>query len=93
MMYWRDAMMGGYGYGSPFFMGGIGFVAMWDLAWKGMALWRAARRKEQWWFIALLLINSMGLLPIAYLLIWGKEDTDAKVVSKVTKVLKKKTKK
>lgn len=84
-------MMGGYGYGSPFFIGGLGFVALWDLAWKGVALWRAARRKEQWWFLALLLVNSLGLLPIAYLMIWGKDDPDLRSGStKVVKAVKKK---
>lgn len=83
--------MGGYGYNS-FFWGGIGIMAIWDLAWRGLGMWRAARRKEMWWFVALLFINSMGLLPIAYLLVWGKEDPDMKSVTKVVKVVKKKKK-
>ena len=68
---------------------------MWDLAWKGLALWRAARRNEPWWFVALLLINSVGILPIAYLLVWGKEPGDEKVIKSVVskvKVVKKKKK-
>lgn len=88
-------MMGGYGYGSPFFYGGIGLLAIWDLAWKGMALWRAGRRNEQWWFIALLLINSLGILPICYLLFWAKDENVAKktkVVTKIVRVVKKKKK-
>lgn len=83
-------MMGGYGGFSPFFMGGVGILALWDLIWRGFALWRAARRKEQWWFLALLIINSMGILPIAYLLVWGKEDPDMKTVSRTVKIIKKK---
>ena len=83
--------MDGYSY-SPFFMGGIGFLALWDMVWKGLALWRAARRKEQWWFLALFLINSIGILPIAYLLIWGKEEEKTKVVTRVVRVVKKKKK-
>ena len=84
-------MMDGYSY-SHFFMGGIGFLALWDMVWKGLALWRAARRKEQWWFLALFLINSIGILPIAYLLIWGKEEEKTKVVTRVVRVVKKKKK-
>lgn len=91
-MYMRTEMFGGYGL-SPFFMSGVGLMVLWDLAWKGLALWRAARRKEQWWFLALLVINSMGILPIAYLLIWGKEEGDEKVIKSVVgKVTKKKKK-
>jgi len=43
-------------------------AAIWELAWKGVALWRASKREEKWWFIALLVINTVGVLPILYLL-------------------------
>lgn len=83
-------MMGGYG---PFFWGGTGALVLWDLVWKGIALWRAARRREQWWFVALLVVNSMGLLPIAYLLVWGKMDPDTIGTGTVARVVKRKRKK
>jgi len=34
---------------------------------KGYALWHAARRNEKWWFVALLLINTIGILELIYL--------------------------
>jgi hypothetical protein len=43
-------------------------VIIWELAWKGFALWRASQRKQPWWFAVILLINSAGVLPILYLL-------------------------
>ena len=43
-------------------------LAIWELIWKGVALWRAAYRNERYWFVALLLINSAGVLPILYML-------------------------
>lgn len=43
-------------------------LALWELAWKGIALWKAGRRNQLGWFVALLLINSAGALSIAYLL-------------------------
>lgn len=43
-------------------------LVVWDLVWKGFALWRAGRNNQQGWFIVLLLINSVGVLPIVYLL-------------------------
>lgn len=46
----------------------IGLVAVWDLAWRGFALWRAARKQQRTWYIALLIFNTVGLLPIIYLL-------------------------
>ena len=42
-------------------------LALWDIVWKGFALWRAARNNQFRWFIALLIINSIGILPIVYL--------------------------
>ncbi len=48
-------------------------VAIWSLAWKGVALWFAARNYQKKWFIALLILNTLGLLEIAYLL-WFRRD-------------------
>jgi len=42
-------------------------IALWSLIWKGLALWHSARREEKGWFIALLVINSVGILEIIYL--------------------------
>ncbi len=50
----------------------VGIAVVWELIWKGMALWRAARSNEINWYIALLLINSAGLLPILYLRFFSK---------------------
>jgi len=94
-MYWRESVFGGGYMSSPFFFWGLSFWVVWDIFWKGLAMWRAARRKESWWFVALMLINSVGILPIAYLLVWGKEPGDGKMVKSVVskvKVIKKKKK-
>ncbi len=42
-------------------------LAIWSLAWKGVALWKAAGLRQKKWFIALFLINIFGLLEIIYL--------------------------
>jgi len=39
-----------------------------DLVLRGFALWRSARNKQKVWFVALLLVNSVGILPAIYLL-------------------------
>ncbi len=53
---------------------GIIFVllALFAIAIKGYALWHAAKRNEKWWFIALLLINTLGLLELVYLIFIAK---------------------
>lgn len=55
----------------------LALCAVLALAWvigiKGYALWTAAQRKEKWWFIALLIINTFGLLEIVYLMFFAKK--------------------
>ena len=41
-------------------------LIIWSLAWKGMALWKAAHRGSKVWFILLLLVNTIGILDIIY---------------------------
>jgi hypothetical protein len=41
----------------------------WDLVWRGMALWKSAKKNQSTWFVFLLIVNSLGILPIIYLLI------------------------
>ncbi len=59
----------------PFLMIPIVFyiVIFWELIWKGIALWNAGGNKQLAWFIAILLINSFGILPIIYLLFFKKK--------------------
>lgn len=47
--------------------------AILDIVLKGFALWRAVQRKQLYWFIALLLVNSLGILPGIYLYLTSKK--------------------
>ncbi len=62
---------------SPFFGAGIStfviLAAIWSLAWKGWALWLAARRGEKVWFIVLLVLNTLGILEIIYIFAVAKQ--------------------
>ena len=40
-----------------------------DLILRGFALWRSARKDQNVWFFALLVVNSMGILPLIYLVL------------------------
>jgi methionyl-tRNA synthetase len=63
-------MMGwGYGLTASMFL----LMIAWSIVWKGLALWRAAKNGHKGWFIALLVINTLGILEIVYLLSFGKE--------------------
>lgn len=46
---------------------------IWTLYWKGMALWKSARKTDKYWFIAMLLINTLGILEILYIYVFSKE--------------------
>ncbi len=44
-------------------------MSIWEVAWKGLALWRAGKNEAKIWFVAILVLNTVGIVPIAYLLI------------------------
>ena len=48
-------------------------IAVWDLIWKGIAMWKAARNSQKNWFIALLIFNTVGILSIAYIYFFQKK--------------------
>lgn len=47
-------------------------LVLWEVMWKGIGLWKAARNEEKYWFIAILIINSLGILPILYIYVFQK---------------------
>ena len=51
----------------------IWLVLLWTLPWKGIALWKAAKNDSKWWFIALLVINTLAILEILYIFIFSKK--------------------
>jgi hypothetical protein len=55
-------------------------LVAWSLVWKGLALWRAAKRGEKIWFIVFLIVNTAGILEIIYLfLVTGAKLSDFKM--------------
>ncbi len=55
-------------------------VVLWTVTLKGFALWYAARGRQKWWFIALLILNTLGILEIVYL-IWFRLRNEVEEVS------------
>jgi hypothetical protein len=47
-------------------------ILAWTIPWKGVALWKAARNSDKWWFIALLILNTLAILEIIYIFIFAK---------------------
>lgn len=63
------------------------FFFLLDLVLRALALWRAARANHIWWFIALLIFNTAGILPLIYLLFFAQEKlfSETDVTSATTK--------
>lgn len=58
------------GYGMGMNGGGIlAFIAiiLWSIFWKIAALWIASKNDQKKWFIALAVVNTIGILEIIYI--------------------------
>ncbi|MEK7149116.1 MAG: DUF5652 family protein [Patescibacteria group bacterium] len=53
-------------------------VIVWTLPWKGYALWKSAQKNDTWWFIGLLIVNTLGVLDILYIFIFSKRVIEKK---------------
>lgn len=45
----------------------IVLTTIWTLFWKGYALWTAVKNNHKGWFVAVLILNTFGILDIIYL--------------------------
>lgn len=57
-------------------------LMLWSLIWKGIALWKASQNSNKPWFIALLVLNTMGLLEIIYVFFFSKKKKDVEMIQK-----------
>ena len=58
---------------SPIGFAVILIILTWELIWKGFALWKSARNNQFAWFFCIFIMNTLGILPIIYLLIHRKK--------------------
>lgn len=71
MTYWNSWEMMNFDR-HPMLGAGFGLLAIWSLFWKGLALWKSARNDERYWFLALLLIHTGGVVELLYLFFFAK---------------------
>ena len=50
----------------------LGLIFIWSYIWKLLALWKSARKGSVVWFIALALINTVGILEILYIFVFSE---------------------
>ena len=47
-------------------------LIIWETIWKAFGLWHSARDNKKVWFILILILNTMGILPMVYLFLIRK---------------------
>ena len=62
-------------------------LTIWEIFWKSIALWKSAKRSSKYWFIAILVLNTFGILPIVYL--WRTKQLN-ETINDVSRFFKKK---
>jgi len=53
-------------------------LVIWELVWKGIALWKSSKNNQLGWFIAILVLNTVGILPILYIYVFQKKKKNKK---------------
>lgn len=48
-------------------------LAVWEMAWKWIALWKAGKNRQLTRFIFIFIFNTAGILPIVYLILNRKK--------------------
>ena len=56
-----------------FFWLAIALAVVWEMAWKGIALWRAAQNRHMVWYICIIIFNTLGILPIVYFFAFSRK--------------------
>jgi len=47
-------------------------LTIWDGVWKLIAMWKSARNNQMAWYVCLAIFNTIGILPILYILFFQK---------------------
>lgn len=52
----------------------ITIFTIWSVLWKGYSVWTAVKHNHKGWFIALLILNTIGILDMIYIFKVAKKD-------------------
>ena len=56
----------------------LSLIITWELVWKAIALWKAAKLNHKIWFVVMLVVNTVGIIPIIYLIFTRKKKRKSK---------------
>ena len=51
-------------------------LMIWETIWKMIGLWKSARNSHLIWFVCIAIFNTLGILPIIYILIYRKKKSE-----------------
>ena len=57
-------------------------IIIWEFIWKGIGMWKSARNNQLGWFVAILILNTLGILPIVYIYFFQKKIDGVKAEQK-----------
>lgn len=69
---------------SPIHLFLVILLLIWEAVWKIFSSWRAGRNNQPVWFVFLLVLNTIGILPIVYL-VWFQKNKNHKKIKEVFK--------
>ncbi len=52
----------------------VSVLAVWDAVMKLIAMWKAARNSHKAWFILIAIFNTIGILPLIYILMHREKE-------------------
>jgi hypothetical protein len=56
------------------FIAAIVVLTIWDGVWKLIAMWKSARNRQIAWYVCLAIFNTIGVLPILYILFFQRPE-------------------
>ena len=59
-------------------------VLAWTLYWKGRAMWLACKKDDKKWFVAILILNTLGILDILYIYVVSKKGKKTELQNTIT---------
>ncbi len=48
-------------------------LAIWETCFKAVGLWKSSHNNQRYWFITILVVNSLGIVPAIYLKFFQKK--------------------
>lgn len=53
-------------------------LIIWESIWKAIGLWKSARHGQMAWFVCIIIFNTVGILPIVYILFFQRKEEPKK---------------